>query len=280
MSTSTASIIPSPSAGVLDARRAALDGTLRGLGRVAVAFSGGVDSSFLLRAAVDCLGAPNVLAVTVASPVHPGWEREEAQSLARSLGVEHLIVESNELKNDEFAANPPDRCYICKFGRFTELTRLAREHGFSSVLDGGNADDVNDYRPGQRAADELGVRSPLREAGLSKADVRALSRLLGLPTWDRPSRACLASRFPYGERITREGLRQVDEAESFLQRLGIRQLRVRHHGSLARIELAPEDFGVTMSHREELVARLKGLGFTYVTLDLAGFRSGSMNEVL
>jgi pyridinium-3,5-biscarboxylic acid mononucleotide sulfurtransferase len=280
MSTTSASKTASPAAGVLDVRRIALDGILHGLGRVAVAFSGGVDSSFLLRAAVDCLGAPNVLAVTVASPVHPSWEREEAESLGRSLGVEHLIVESNELEIDEFAANPPERCYICKFGRFTELTRLARVHGFSTVLDGSNADDVNDYRPGQRAADELGVSSPLREAGLSKADVRSLSRLLGLPTWDRPSRACLASRFPYGERITREGLRQVDEAESFLLQMGVRQLRVRHHGDLARIELAPEDFGVAMSQREKLVTRLKELGFTYITLDLAGFRSGSMNEVL
>lgn len=265
---------------VPEAKRTALDGILRGLARVAVAFSGGVDSSFLLRVAVDCLGAHNVLAVTVASPVHPQWEREEAQALARSLAVEHLIVDSDELENEAFVANPADRCYVCKFGRFSELIRLARERGFAYVVDGGNADDVTDYRPGQRAADELGVRSPLKEAGFTKADIRAQSRLLGLPTWDRPSRACLASRFPYGERITREALHQVDQAEEFLLGLGLRQMRVRHHGNLARVELLPEGFELAMSQREQLVARFKELGFTYVTLDLAGFRSGSMNEVL
>jgi uncharacterized protein len=264
----------------LQTRRDRLGTILRDMGQVAVAFSGGVDSSLLLRVAVDSLGAPNVLAITVASPVHPQWEREGAESLARSLGVEHLVVESDELGDDAFVANPPDRCYICKFGRFSELARLAEARGFSSVADGGNADDTSDYRPGQRAADELGVRSPLREAGFTKADVREVSRILGLPTWDRPSRACLASRFPYGERITLDGLRQVDQAEDFLMKMGIRQLRVRHHGNLARIELAPEDFGLAMSHREQVVARLRALGFAYVTLDLAGFRSGSMNEVL
>ncbi len=262
------------------AKRAALSGILRGFARVAVAFSGGVDSSLLLRVAVDCLGADNVLAVTVASPVHPQWEREEAQALARALNVEHLIVESDELENEDFAANPADRCYVCKFGRFSELIRLAHERGFAYVLDGGNADDVTDYRPGQRAAEELRVRSPLKEARFTKAEIRALSRLLGLPTWDRPSRACLASRFPYGERITREALLQVERAEDFLLGLGLGQMRVRHHGSLARVELLPADFELALSQRERLVARFNELGFTYVTLDLAGFRSGSMNEVL
>jgi pyridinium-3,5-biscarboxylic acid mononucleotide sulfurtransferase len=280
MDTNPTMNIDQPAFAVPEAKRAALDGVFHRLGRVAVAFSGGVDSSLVLRVAVDCLGASNVLAVTVASPVHPGWEREEAEAMAQALAVEHLIVESDELENEAFVINPADRCYICKFGRFSELTRLARERGFTHVLDGGNADDVTDYRPGQRAADELGVLSPLKDAGFTKADIRSLSRLLGLPTWDRPSRACLASRFPYGERITREALWQVDQAETLLLELGIRQMRVRHHGNLARIELLPEDFGLVMSQRARLVARFKELGFNYVTLDLAGFRSGSMNEVL
>jgi uncharacterized protein len=245
-----------------------------------VAFSGGVDSSLLLKLAVDSLDSDNVLAVTVASPVHPTWEREEAESLARSLSVTHIVAETDELEDESFAGNPPDRCYICKFGRFSQLVAIAQERGFPHVLDGGIADDVQDYRPGRRAAHELGVRSPLREVGFTKREVRALSRMLGLPTWNRPSRACLASRFPYGERITHEGLRRVDRAERILLEMGIEQMRVRHHGDLARIEVLPEEFPRLMSRRDEVTGRLRDLGFVYVTLDLAGFRSGSMNEVL
>jgi uncharacterized protein len=264
----------------LQIKQAALQRILREMGRVVVAFSGGVDSALLLKVAVDCLGTDNVLAVTVSSPVHPDWERRDAEHLARSIGVPHLIVESDELQQDDFVANPPDRCYVCKFGRFKELVAIACQRGFAHVLDGGNVDDLGDHRPGLRAVEEHGVRSPLKEAGFTKADIRVLSRALGLPTWDHPSQACLASRFPYGERITREGLAQVDRAETFLRELGLRQVRVRHHGSLARIEVEPGDFALVMSRRPDVVAYLKTLGIAYVTLDLAGFRSGSMNEVL
>jgi len=264
----------------LEDKKVRLKGLLRELGRVTVAFSGGVDSALLLKAAVSSLGPSAVLAVTVSSPVHPAWERAEAERLARDLGVQHIVVESNEVQDEAFAANSPDRCYVCKFGRFGELIRIAQERGFAHVLDGSNVDDSHDFRPGQRAAAELGVRSPLREAGFTKADVRAYSRELGLPTWDRPSQACLASRFPYGERITAEGLVQVEQAEDYLRGVVAGSIRVRHHGNLARIEVEPARLEDILAHKDDVIAHLRALGFKYVTLDLAGFRSGSMNEAL
>ena len=264
----------------LEVRQATLERILQQMGRVVVAFSGGVDSSFLLKVAVDCLGKNNVLAVTVASPVHPDWERCEAEELARKLDVLHLILPSNELEIEEFVANPPDRCYVCKFNRFGRLVEIARERGFIHVVDGSNVDDLGDHRPGQRAASERGVVSPLTEAGLTKADIRAASHQLGLPTWDRPSQACLASRFPYGERLTAEGLAGVGRAEEYLRGLGLRQVRVRRHAGLARIEAEPQDFPAILSRRTEIYTSLQALGFAYVSLDLLGFRSGSMNEVL
>jgi uncharacterized protein len=212
--------------------------------------------------------------------VHPDRERREAEALARSLGVTHVLVDHNELENEDFVANPADRCYVCKFSRFGELVSLARARGFDHVLDGGNVDDLTDYRPGQRAAEEHAVRSPLKEAGFTKSDIRVVSKALGLPTWNAPSQACLASRFPYGERITAEGLRQVDQAEDFLQGIVHGPLRVRHHGKLARIEVEPDSFPLALSRRDEIVDYLQTLGFTYITLDLSGYRSGSMNEVL
>lgn len=264
----------------LDAKRSELEHILQAMGRVALAFSGGVDSTLLLKVSAGCLGANNVLAITVSSPIHPAREQREAATLAQSLGVPHILVESDELQNEDFVANPPDRCYQCKFTRFGDLVKIAQSHGFDYVLDGSNTDDLNDYRPGQKAAQQHGVRSPLQEAGFSKSDIRTLSKSLDLPTWNRPSQACLASRFPYGERITEEGLDRVDRAEEFLRDIVSGQIRVRHHGNLARVEVEPDQFFLLLAQRENISTHLKSLGFTYVTLDLIGFRSGSMNEVL
>lgn len=250
------------------------------LGSVLVAFSGGVDSSFLLKMALDTLGPKRVLAVTAASETYFPEEVEAARDLAQSLGARHLVITTTELEQEEFATNPPERCYFCKRHLMSELVALARAEGLAAVVDGSNWDDLGDYRPGARAARELGVRSPLQEAGLTKAEIRAFSRQLSLPTWDKPSLACLASRFPYWTRITREELRQVAQAEGFLRRLGFRQLRVRHHGSLARIEVLPEDFPRLLQVAEQVRDRFQELGYVYVTMDLAGYRTGSMNEIL
>lgn len=250
-----------------------------GQGGALVAFSGGVDSTLLLWEARQALG-DRVLAVTASSETYFPEEIAAAERLASAFGVAFRLIETAELDNEEFAANPANRCYYCKRELFADLAGIARREGLGAVLDGTNADDVRDHRPGRQAAAELGVRSPLLEAGLTKADIRALSRARALPTWDKPALACLASRFPYGRRITRPELKRVAAAEQFLHQLGFSQLRVRNHGEVARIEVAPEDLGRLLVARETVAAHLEGLGFTYVAMDLKGYRSGSMNETL
>jgi len=256
-----------------------LKGILLSLNSVLVAYSGGVDSTLLLKAARDTLGE-KAWAVTVKSKVHPQREVEEALQVARGMGVEPLVVELSVLDHPAFVANPPERCYHCKSLIFARLKEIAREQGLAWVVEGSNRDDLGDYRPGRHALEELGVRSPLLEAGLTKAEIRSLSRYLGLPTWDRPSLACLASRFPYGTALDAAALKQVEQAEAFLGELGFGQRRVRHHGDVARLEIEAEDWPTLLENRQRIVARLHELGYTYVAVDLAGYRTGSMNEAL
>ena len=264
--------------GKLDALRSAL----RDFGSAAVAFSAGVDSTFLLRVAHEVLG-DRVMAVTARSRSFPAREIDEAAAFCRAEGVRHVILDSEELDVPGFAENPPDRCYHCKKALFGKMLEFARENGLAAVLEGSNLDDDGDYRPGRRAIRELGVRSPLHEAGLTKAEIRALSREMGLQTADKPSFACLASRFPYGERITAEGLDRVGRAEDWLRGAfpDIGQLRVRcHGGTVARIEVAPADISRLAARAADIAAALRTFGFTYVSLDLQGYRTGSLNEAL
>lgn len=267
---------------MLEEKYRTLRGILAEMRSVAIGYSGGVDSTLLLKVAFDELG-PGVLAMIGQSATYPTREFEEALALAELMGVRHVIVRTEETDDLKFSENPPDRCYYCKTELFGKLQELAAQEGIAWIADGTITDDAGDFRPGMRAKSENCVRSPLLEAGMSKTDVRALSQHLGLPTWDKPSFACLSSRFPYGTGITPENLSRVDRAESFLRDAGFRRFRVRFHDShTARIEIAPDDMPRIMdpSFRGGLVQHFKGLGFIYVTLDLQGYRTGSMNEVL
>jgi uncharacterized protein len=252
---------------------------LQNLESCAIAYSGGVDSTFLVKVAYDTLG-DNAVAVTATSSTYPVRELQDAKQYAQEIGIPHIIIQSEELDIPKFSDNPPDRCYYCKKELFQKIQQIAKEHHLNMVLDGSNADDTFDYRPGARARSELQIRSPLKEVGLTKQEIRRLSASLQLKSSEKPVFACLASRFPYGVKITRERLRQVESAEEYLFSLGIKQSRVRYHDHIARIEVGSEDFHTVLTHAKKILKRFKTLGFTYITLDLEGYRTGSLNEVL
>jgi len=265
----------------LDLKFQKLKDNLRNLGSVAIAYSGGVDSTFLLKVAADVLG-DKVIAITAKSSTYPEREFKEAVKYIKDIGAKHIVIISEELEIEGFAKNPVNRCYFCKKELFSKIRKVADDNNIKEVLDGANVDDISDFRPGMKAARELQVISPLKEAGFTKNDIREMSKILGVPTWNKPAFACLSSRFPYGNEITVEKLSMVERAEQFLLDLGFRQIRVRHHEDIARVEVNAEErnkfFDIEMM--DKVGNELKKIGFKYVTLDLLGYRTGSMNEVL
>ncbi len=264
----------------MDDKYKQLGDILRSMGKVVVAFSGGVYSTFLLKAALEFLGPERVLAITADSETYPEREKFEATAIARQLNAPHEVIHTSELNIPGYAENPTNRCYFCKNELFSHLIPIAEQRGFDCVIFGAIADDLGEHRPGLQAAHDRGVRAPMIEAGILKSEIRHMSRQMGLPTWDKPSFACLSSRIPYGELITQQKLSMIDQAEDFIMQLGFRQVRVRQHDKLARIEVAPADLMKFAAVAETVDANLKEIGYTYVSLDLKGYRSGSLNEVL